>query len=215
MVKNCCIEGGFTISKTKKAISEYAQEGILAMLPIYHDGGNACRIYTQQNEYEDTRSLRWLLSRTASYYGVDVNLIRRQYGKFLNRRLLNPFPLIPDLVLLPVKMREAIIKEDTTIGYINGLQVSRVEPLAQTPYRSAIHFKSGLYLPCINTVETLRGRLLQGEAVHQEHLRRLGYQSPPPPSLENIEITIPEEFMDYSALTQILQSLIKKGSVPF
>ncbi len=187
------------------------------MLPTYDDGGNASRIYTHHKVHEDTRSLRWLLSRTASYYGADVKLIRQQYGKFLNRRLLNPFPLSPDLVLLPLKMREAIIKEDATIGYINGLQIIRVEPLSQAPFRSALHFKTGLFLPSLNTVETLRGRLLQGEAVHQEYLRRLGYQTPSAPSLENIEITIPEEFMDYNALTQILKSLIsaKKGSAPF
>jgi hypothetical protein len=187
------------------------------MLPTYDDGGNAARIYTHHHAYEDTRSLRWLLSRTASYYGADVKLIRQQYGKFLNRRLLNPFPLSPDLVLLPLKMREAIIKEDSTIGYINGLQILKVEPLAQAPYRSALLFKTGLFLSCLNTVETIRGRLLQGEAVHQEYLRRLGYQPPSAPSLENIEITIPEEFMDYNALTQILKSLIsvKKGAVPF
>ncbi len=187
------------------------------MLPVYDQGGNATRLYTQQREYEDTRSLRWLLSRTASYYGVDVALIRQQYGTFLNRRLLNPFPLSPDLVLLPLKMRQALIKEDTTIGYINGRQVAHTEPFLQAPYRSAITFKSGLHLPCMNAIETLRERLLQGDAVHQEYLRRLGYRTPPPPSLHEIEITIPEEFMDYHALTLILQSLLqaKKGAAPF
>jgi hypothetical protein len=187
------------------------------MLPAYQEGGNASRIYTRHKEYKDTRSLRWLLSRTASYYGADVNAVRQQYGKFLNRQLLNPFPLSPDLVLLPLKMRKAIIKEDATIGYINGLQVLGFEPQAQDPYRSVLHFKNGLCLPCLNTVETIRGRLLQGEAVLQEYRRRLGCQAPSTPCLENIEIAIPEEFMDYNTLTQILKSLLnaKKGSVPF
>jgi hypothetical protein len=167
------------MAKAKETVPKYLEEGLLALVPCYLDGGNACRIFTRVQDYADPHSLRWLLTQLAAYFGTSVKLLQEQYGPFLNRTLTVPLPLSGEVLLLPLKMREARVPGDTTIGYINGLSIDRVEP-APAPYRSAVHFREGLVLESYSAPGTVRERLLQGHAVYREFLRRQQELFPPP-----------------------------------
>ncbi len=162
--------------KVKREIPGYFQEGIVALLPTYDQEGSSSRIYTREGEYADSRSLRWLLTSAAQYYGGDISSLRKQYGDFLQRWHTVPLPLSPELILLPLKMRQARVKGDTTIGYINGLLVEEVggSDSKVAPHLSRILFKGGFTLPCYNSQTTVKNRLLQGESVHREYRRRQG-----------------------------------------
>lgn len=161
------------MGKTDKVLKECIEEGIVALLPVYEEGGSATKIYTRKSEYTDPRSLRWILRQGAAYYGSELKVVRQQYAEHLQRRQNVPFPLSPHLILLPLKMREARVSGDTTIGYINAFEVEKALNEGEAPYRSAILFKGGLTLPCLNSFATLQERFLQGEAVKNEYLRRL------------------------------------------
>ncbi len=159
------------MERAKEAAARYVEEGLLALVPVYADGGNACRIYTGCGDYLDAHSLQWLLSRVAAYHGTGVKLLHQVYGPVLGRRNTIPLPLSREVLLLPLKMREARVAGDTTIGYVNGHRVTRVEP-APAPYRSTLHLREGLTLESFTTPATARERLLQGQSVYREFLRR-------------------------------------------
>lgn len=94
-------------------VARYLEEGILALRGCRAGEGEAegeeerevgtC-ILTGQGEYRDPRGLAWLLTRIASYYGVSLTTLRRQYARYLGRSLHIPVPLAEDVVLLPLRL---------------------------------------------------------------------------------------------------------------
>ena len=169
------------MSYAKDAVPGYLKEGLLALIPVYADGGNACRIYTAGREHQDNHTLRWILSQITSYYGTSIKLLHQLYGPVLNRSNTIPLPLSRETLLLPLKMREPRVSGDSTIGYLNGRSISRVEP-APPPHRSAICFREGLILKSYTSPATVRERLLQGDTVYREFLRRQNEFTPASPT---------------------------------
>ncbi|HHX78119.1 MAG TPA: hypothetical protein GX697_07225 [Firmicutes bacterium] len=167
------------MKKNKKIpVENYAAGGLLAFVPVYREGGNACRIFTREGIFEDNRTVRWFLRRLAAYYGFEPATLRREYAGYLCRSHYISLPLSPRLVLLPLKMRQARIPGDSTLGYLNACEIAAVlKEKTEPPFRSSIHFNNGLVLPCLNCAATVRERLLEAELVLREYCRRQGGKS--------------------------------------
>ncbi len=156
-------------------VEKYAAGGLLALIPVYRDGGNACRVFTREDAFEDNRTVRWFLRRLAAYYGFEPATLRREYAGYLCRSHYVSLPLSPRLVLLPLKMRQARIPGDSTLGYLNACEIATVLKEKNEPlFRSSIQFKNGLVLLCLNSASTVRERLLEAELVLKEYCRRQG-----------------------------------------
>ena len=194
--------------KTRKGstVENYIQEELLALVPDYRDGECNTIVFTHLGEHRDQRSVNWLVKRLAAHFSLDLFELRRRCSKLLGLRHNISLPLDANLVLLPVKMRQADVLGEVTIGFVNLLQVSDILPPPQkaktgdtstslskgsnTAYApevaidsspvsfsgeyclSLILFKNGLQLPALNTPETLRERLRQGDRVRREFLQR-------------------------------------------
>lgn len=174
-------------AKAKKSdIERYLQEGLLALLPCCHNGSSGSLVFTLAGRHSDPRGVPWLVEKLAAYYSLDLLTLRRRCGELLGLRHHISLPLAENLVLLPVKTRRIILPGETATGYINLLQVERILPPpakhAPAPpaaaaeenasWLSRILFKCGLTLKTLNTPETLKERLRQGEAVREDFLRR-------------------------------------------
>ena len=167
-------------TKKNDLITKYLQEeGLLALEPVYREKQGSSRVYTRQGVHPDSRSISWLVQRLAAHYSVDLPALRRQCGKLLGMRSHISLPLDAGLVLLPVKMRRALSPGETTTGYINLPQVDAIcRPREgkgkeqEEPFLSRVVFKGGQELPTLNTPETLRERLRQGEQALQDFLKR-------------------------------------------
>ncbi len=160
-------------------IEQYIQEGLLALLPRYREGAGETLVYTTGGRHLDPRRVTWLVERLASYYSLNLPELRRHCGKLLNLRHHISLPLSGDLVLLPVKLRAAAVPGEITTGFINLLQVQEILPPPEQPpkketpvWLSRVQFQCGLQLKTLNTPETLRERLRQGETVHKDFLQR-------------------------------------------
>ena len=166
--------------KKNDLITQYLQEeGLLALAPFYRESQGSTRVYTLKGEHRDPRSISWLLHRLAAYYSIDLPALRRRCGKLLDMRSHISLPLDAELVLLPVKMRRARSPGETTTGYINLPQVEEIrrapgklENEKDEPGLSLVIFTGGRELATLNTPETLRERLRQGEQVLQDFLKR-------------------------------------------
>lgn len=161
----------------KNRFGKYLEEGLLALVPVYGQEGSASHVYTCRGDYKDSHTVNWLLSGIASYYGTSMKLLKEVYAPLLNRANTIPLPLSREMVLLPFKMREPRIAGDTSLGYVNGLRISRVEP-APEPFRSSLHFQEGLVLKSYTSPATVWERVHQGNSIHREFLRRLHVQGP-------------------------------------
>ncbi len=154
----------------------YVEEGILALLPERRGGDAGTRILTRRGEYFDHRGLGWLLARVSSYYGAPLPTLRQQYARYLGRRWHVPLPMAADLVLLPLNMEVAADPGGGATGYINGDQVLGVSEAGpgggKDSRRCQVFLRGGQSLSCLNTASTVRERLIQGDAVLKEFLRR-------------------------------------------
>jgi len=177
-----------------QAIQYYIQEELLALVPDYRDGECGTIVFTRLGEHRDRRSINWLIKRLAAHFSLDLSELRRRCSKLLGLRHNISLPLDTNLVMLPVKMRQAEILGEVTIGFANLLQVEEIlspslksragdgedghrkkneeQRGSEGPCLSIVLFKNGLQLPTLNTPETLRERLRQGEVVRREFLQR-------------------------------------------
>ncbi len=104
------------------------------LVPLYEqDGGNATRIYTATGQiHEDRRTMRWVLRKIARIYSVDLERLRHNVGANLAVSQGVPLPLAPELVLAPLKLRQAIGANDGSIGYVNISAIEKFSGHAAT-----------------------------------------------------------------------------------
>ena len=156
-------------------MDQYLDEGIIALLPIY-TATDRSLVVTQKKEYREGRTIPWLVEKLATYYSMNINELRRLYGDLLNIKKHVIVPINDDLVLLPIKTRAAVAPGETTIGYCSLLQVDNVSDYTDPPgpWLSSIQFKTGYELYTLNTTETLRDKIRQGEQVRHHYIKRRG-----------------------------------------
>jgi hypothetical protein len=154
-------------------MDKYLNEGIVSIVPVYSADERAL-ITTLVAEHRDGRTVPWLVEKLATYYSLDINELRRLYGDLLSIKKHVILPLNDDLILVPVKTRAQIAQGETTIGYFSLLQVDDVEPTPADagPYLSVINFRDGKQLQTLNTAETLRDKIRQGDQVRRHMLER-------------------------------------------
>jgi hypothetical protein len=158
----------------KCTIEQYMQEGLLALLPVY-DNGDRSAVITRKKTHSDPRGVSWLLGRMAAFYKLDLALLRRRCAELLNRKHHISLPLNENLVLVPLKVRQATEPGETTMGYVNMLQVKRVLPLKdEPPYQARVILEGGLELDTINQPDTVEGRIRHGQIVLADYVEKHG-----------------------------------------
>ena len=159
--------------KKCSSIEQYLQEGLLALLPAYDQGDKAV-IYTHEDKHLETRTVSWLIKKIAACYSLDIIKLRRRCGALLNLKHHISLPINENLILLPIKVRQVAVANETTIGYISMQQVVEIlPPLAgnETFWLSRILFEGGLELGTLNSVDTLQMRMHQGEMVRSDFMK--------------------------------------------
>ena len=156
-------------------MKQYLDEGIIALLPIYTATDRAL-VVTQKSEYCEGRTVPWLVEKLAAHYSMNINELRRLYGDLLSVKKHVIIPINDDLVLLPIKTRAAAAAGETTIGYCTLMKIDNVSDYSGPPgpWLSTIQFKTGYELDTLNTTETLRDKIRQGEQVRHHYIKRRG-----------------------------------------
>lgn len=102
-----------------------------AILPYTgEDGGNYSRlILDRKNEKELVirNRTKTVLNKLAKYYAIDLYELKRKVGALIGRKNLCPLPFHPGLILMPIKTRIPIIKDEGSIGYINFRKIDNVD----------------------------------------------------------------------------------------
>lgn len=152
---------------------EQWMNNLAALVPHYDvDGGNATVIYTTEGKIEpDPRTVKWNLRRLARLYCVDLEAARQRYGGYLECGQGVPIPFTPRLVLVPLKVRRAVGKNDGSSGYFNPAVVE-VLPQSAMETRSILILPGEQRIPCYYTARTVKKRLKAGQFVLECYSKR-------------------------------------------
>lgn len=147
------------------------KDNLAALVPFYDaEGGNATLIYTETGEvFEDHRTVKWNVRRLARLFCVDLEAARRKQADYLLSRQGVPLPLSPALVLVPLKTRRAVGKNDGCHSYLNPAAVRGLAAVNEGDARSVLTLPGEHLLPCRYTLKTVRRRLRDGAAALERH----------------------------------------------
>lgn len=140
---------------------------------IAEDGGNYTAVLlTEGQELVDTRKTKTVLAHLAGNFALDLALVKARGRKVLGCRREVPLVFLPELVLLPVKRREAPMKDAGSLGYVVLSQIAGWEEVEKPPYRTRIFFHQGTYLEVMTAPKTFRKRVAEAELVLGDYHRR-------------------------------------------
>ena len=147
---------------------------LLGFFPVTgENGGNDTELWlsggTKINVPKRTKTV---LGDLARVFAKDLCLVKRQASYILGYKRDLPLLLSMDLVLIPVKIREARFKDEGTVGYCLYQGVETVQPLKDGAYRSALIFKNTQVLFTLNTVYKVRQKLSEARDLLGQEKRR-------------------------------------------
>lgn len=133
---------------------------IAAIVPCYNSSGDSTTIFSINGSATIlTSRVRAVIQRLAKSRAVDLAALRSQVRALTERTNLEPLPLAPGLVLVPVKVRQPRIAGDTTTGYINFYAVDTICPNTNKPYQTTIMLSGKTEIPVLWTTATVNRQL--------------------------------------------------------
>ncbi len=151
------------------SLTQHLKEGIACLKPIYERGiGNATQIITVPgNSYIDTRITKSVLKHLARLYGVDLSAMRKNYGEIVGQKNMVPIPFNKNLLMIPLKMRKPITRNDGTTGYINLTQLEAVKDQGEN--QVLLILKNGIQVRCLMKASTVEKHVRNARIVLQHY----------------------------------------------
>ncbi|KKM09882.1 hypothetical protein SY88_17035 [Clostridiales bacterium PH28_bin88] len=133
--------------------------------PVYGQHGGNCTefLFTKGERVIDPRRTKTVLAALARVFSRDLVALRENCGRELGRRQAVPLLLDQEMVLIPVKARGGVDKDQGTTGYAVLGKVAAVEPAAGEGNRSVTVFADGTRITTLYSLNTLRSRVQQGK----------------------------------------------------
>lgn len=137
-----------------------AYEKIAAIVPCYSSTGDSTTVVaTDGSTTKLTARVRTVIQRLAKSRAVDLAALRANVRAITEKTNLEPLPLAPGLVLVPVKVRFPRIAGDATTGYINLHSVSKVNATTKKPYQTTITLSGKAEISVLWTSATVSRQL--------------------------------------------------------
>ncbi|MDD3840862.1 MAG: hypothetical protein PHP06_09895 [Clostridia bacterium] len=137
----------------------YYKIGIDALLPTYiKDKGDYTRIILKNGDtaYIDIKT-RSALTSLSNILCVDLTRIRKKYSDLIGQKNRVPIPLSFDLILVPFKTRQPVIKNDSCLGYINFRSIECATKINSTT--TELNLKSGITIEVLRSISCVKKRL--------------------------------------------------------
>lgn len=98
------------------------------IIPKYLDGrGNMTYIKNDSGESIVTKSVESVIRESLKRECIDIKEYRRKCQRLLNQKNLSPIYKRQGEILIPVKVRKAMIKRDGSHGYVNMFKISKIK----------------------------------------------------------------------------------------
>lgn len=154
-----------------KHYQDFLDEGVSALLPVYANGvGDSTLLITLKGERKMIhKKLKTVLKALSSSFSYDLVDLRKNYGNIIGQKHKIPIPLHPDLILIPFKIRQPMIKGDNTYGYINYRCIIRAEK--DNNYCRLI-LNNGIEIPLMQSLSTTQKNILNAKVVTNQFLEK-------------------------------------------
>lgn len=155
----------------KKLSFEEIWQSINCLVPIYDEhGGNVTEVHLDDGRVLiDQRKTCSVVNSLAKVFAVSVGGARKKYSKLVNRKLSVPIPLHQDLVLVPVKMRKPIAREDGAWGYVVLSKITCYDSQPEQDDQVEIFFDNQLSIPIILQTKSFQLILESARIIHREY----------------------------------------------
>lgn len=158
----------------KKIDWEKTWPSLLGLYPFMaEDGGNYTRVMLlDTGEIVDTRKTKTVLTHLARNFALDLTLVKARGRKVLHCTREVPLVIMSELVLLPVKRREAPMKDAGSMGYVVLSQIAGWDASPEASFRTRIFFHNQSYLDTLTSQTTLRKKIAEAEQLLGDYHRR-------------------------------------------
>lgn len=131
--------------------------------PVDGEQGGNCTllILSGGQQVVDPRRTKSVLTALGRIYARDLVSLRHEASRVLGRRQEMPLFLGPGVVLVPVRTRRALFKDQGATGYLVLDKVAGLEEIQEGPYRSRVLFCGG------GEIKTLYGRKAVGDRLRE------------------------------------------------
>lgn len=135
---------------------------IAAILPCYTSEGDSTVILTTEGERITSEfRVRTAIRRLASDQAIDLSSLKKIITDATHQSNLQPIPITPRLVLLPVKTRKPRIAGDITTGYINIHAITSMNSINKNQSSGTlINLSGGAKVSTIWTITTIKRHML-------------------------------------------------------
>ena len=134
---------------------------IAAIIPCYTATGDNTVIYSTDGSTTVLASrVRAVIGRLAKSRAVDLAALRTRTRSITERTNLEPLPLAPGLVLVPVKVRRPRVIGDPTTGYINLHTIAGICKTTKKPYQTRITLSGKAEISVLWTPSTVNRQLV-------------------------------------------------------
>jgi hypothetical protein len=161
---------------------ELCWQQLNALVPVLDaaSGGNYTRVLlAAQEPMLDKRKTVTVRRALARFFRVDEQAAQ-QYGRqVLGRCQAVPVAYHPEVVLFPLWLRQAPVRDSGAYGYVNLVQLAELERFPGNLFRSRVVFRDGTAIDCLNTRKHIRQMMLMASRIKEDYLRFLGEMAPP------------------------------------
>ena len=126
----------------------------------------------------DKRKLKTLMKKLAGEFAIDLSMAKKKYGAMVGRKDSAPFPLHINLIMLPLKLRKPLTKDDGAWGYVVLDKLQQCHPLNEGEYRSILTFNDGSQLRTMVTPEAIIKQKNDAWYVKDRYAQQMAEASP-------------------------------------
>lgn len=176
---------------------EQAWKDINCLVPIYDDfGGNSTEIWLEGGDkLVITHKTKTVLKNLAKVFAVDITQLKRKYGVLIGKKTSAPLAFHPELILIPIKCREPLAKDEGATGYIVHNKVRDFTAFERN--RTIIRFSDGSCLKCLQCLTSVNLAIAQAEIIARE-------------CRKNLQTTVQEKEELYRIFSALVTALEKR-----
>lgn len=176
---------------------ELEWQNINCLIPTYDQwGGNSTEVWLiSGKKVLVPLKTKTVLKKLAKVFAVDIVQLKRKYGILVGRRVSTPLAFHPDLILIPIKMREPFQKDEGAMGYLVHNKVAGCENIEKT--KTLIKFFDNTSLECIQGMTSVNLSIAHGEIIARE-------------CRKNLQTTLQEKEELYRVISAIVATLEKR-----
>jgi len=140
-----------------------------AYIPCYDGGNSVIAVKKDGQTITLNKSIKSVMRMLIKESSLDINAFRQNFSGLAGKSNLIPIPLSLDIVLIPLKVRKAIGKNDGCYAYVDMSCIKHVS--GHKP--SVAMLSCGMELKCLESAKSVKQRINVANMVKIEYALKL------------------------------------------